>query len=237
MHNRSEGTWRRAVGLSRTGARLGFAVAALAAILLVAACSAGPAPSNGVARLDTPDPTAAAASGSPAPSEDVYQRLLAYSQCMRQHGVPKFPDPISNGSGGGGLRVAAGPGTGLDPNSASFQAAQQACQSLMPAAKTGTGGTIDPQQFQAMLAYSQCMRSHGLPDFPDPQQAPGGGVTMQLKGGPGSALDPNSPTFQAAQQACQALVPGAKFGISTSGGPTGPGGSSGPGGASTGGQP
>jgi hypothetical protein len=55
---------------------------------------------------------------------------------------------------------------------------------------------------QQALAFSACMRKHGLPDFPDPTFS-GGGVQMGIQSKPGSDLNPNSPTFQAAQQACQ----------------------------------
>jgi len=53
--------------------------------------------------------------------------LLKYASCMRAHGIPNFPDPVSNGHG------ASFPGTtGLDPHSQQFQSAQQACRSLLP---------------------------------------------------------------------------------------------------------
>ena len=53
-----------------------------------------------------------------------------------------------------------------------------------------------------MLAFSVCMRAHGLKDFPDPSN---GG--LQFQGDPGSDLDPSNPTFQKAQQACQKDLP------------------------------
>lgn len=53
---------------------------------------------------------------------------------------------------------------------------------------------------QAALQYSKCMRSHGVPKFPDPQVS-GNKVSMRLDKNAG--IDPNSPVFQAAQQACQ----------------------------------
>jgi hypothetical protein len=56
-------------------------------------------------------------------------------------------------------------------------------------------------------AYSHCMRSHGIRDFPDPTTR-GGGVGISLHGGPGSDLDRNNPRFKAANQACQSLMPG-----------------------------
>jgi hypothetical protein len=48
------------------------------------------------------------------------------------------------------------------------------------------------------------MRSHGLPTFPDPKELPGG-IGLQLGG---AGIDHNSPQFQAAQKACQSLMPG-----------------------------
>jgi hypothetical protein len=75
--------------------------------------------------------------GGVVPAAQQQQRihqLLVFAECMRSHGVPKFPDPTSNG-----LNFR---GAGIDPQSPQFQAAQQACQSLMPTVggTTGTGG-------------------------------------------------------------------------------------------------
>lgn len=68
-----------------------------------------------------------------------------------------------------------------------------------------------------MLAFSQCMRDHGV-DFPDPEiPADGGPIGMQFE------VDPNDPTFQAAQEACQEIFgegPGG-FVIGGTGGPVG----------------
>jgi hypothetical protein len=61
--------------------------------------------------------------------------------------------------------------------------------------------------YQKTLAYSQCMRTHGIPDMPDPQ-VNDQGVQIRI-GGPGhSGPAPNSPVLRAAQQACQKLMPG-----------------------------
>ncbi len=48
------------------------------------------------------------------------------------------------------------------------------------------------------LAYANCMRSHGVPDFPDPS----GQGDFVIHGGPGSDLVPSSPAFQAAERVC-----------------------------------
>src|SRR4051794_9194525 len=53
---------------------------------------------------------------------------VKFSQCMRQHGVKSFPDPDANG----GIRIEAGPGTGLDPQSPTFKSAQEACKKYQP---------------------------------------------------------------------------------------------------------
>jgi len=58
------------------------------------------------------------------------------------------------------------------------------------------------------VAYASCMRSHGVPAFPDPQvsAAPGGGVSVK-QAVPASAAEGN-PRFRIAQQACRSLLPG-----------------------------
>ncbi len=84
--------------------------------------------------------------------------------------------------------------------------------STAPAASsTGSGAQSSPgastNPFQQALAFSACMRANGIPDFPDPVQGPGGGVSLQLKAGPGSDMNPNSPQFQRAQNACRRFQP------------------------------
>jgi len=69
------------------------------------------------------------------------------------------------------------------------------------------GGRGGPAQMAKMEAYAQCMRTHGIADFPDPTAGPNGGAGFQLRGGPGSDIDPSSPKFQAADTACRPLLP------------------------------
>ncbi len=120
---------------------------------------------------------------------------LKYSQCMRAHGVANFPDPDSNGV------IGITSSSGIDPRSPAFQSAQKACAKDLP-----NGGKPNPQQLakakQAALAYSACMRAHGVKDFPDPDFS-GGGVSVRLGGPQGSDLDPNNPTFKQAQSVCR----------------------------------
>jgi hypothetical protein len=124
---------------------------------------------------------------------------LKFAECMRAHGVPNFPDPNSQGA------IQVGPSSGIDKGSPKFQAALQACQKVLP-----NSGRPSPQQLarmrQGALAFSACMRGHGVPDFPDPTFS-GGGIGVRIHIQPGSDLDPQSPVFQAAQQACQGHLP------------------------------
>jgi hypothetical protein len=130
------------------------------------------------------------------------QKALKLSECMRANGVPNFPDP--NGQG-------VIQGSGIDPNSPQFQKAQQTCAKQLG----GGAGTRSPAQIAraeaAALAFSKCMRSHGVPDLPDPQFSSGGGISIRITGhagGGNNGLDPNSPIFQKAQQTCGSLLPG-----------------------------
>jgi hypothetical protein len=153
-------------------------VMALAGLALgAAACSAGSA-GPGVAQVGS-SPNASASPRGRA----------AFAACMRKHGVPNFPDS-------GPITV----GRGIDPGSPQFRSAQQACRRMLP---QGGGGVVSAKDQAAFLAFAACMRSHGLPDFPDPDFS-GGGVS--IAGGPG--LDLGSPQFQAAQKACSHYLPG-----------------------------
>jgi hypothetical protein len=177
-----------------------MATAAACLVLLTTGCSKssrGPS----VAALTTPSAAASSAGGaaaSPAPGSSSPPKgeagLLAYSQCMRSHGVPDFPDPVGNS-----LQLRASQGSDLDPTSPQFVAAQKACKSLQPGG--ATGGKVSAADQANALKYSACMRQNGEPDFPDPVFSNGG---AQLKI---TNIDPNSPQFTAAQKACQSLQP------------------------------
>lgn len=125
---------------------------------------------------------------------------------MRAHGVTNFPDPSS----GGGINLD---GTGINPASPSFQAAQTTCFKLLP----GGGPVHNPHPSAALkaqvLAIAQCMRAHGVTNFPDPTltpPAPGqirrysmvedrNGVVIALP----STIDIRSPAFLQAAKTCR----------------------------------
>ena len=121
---------------------------------------------------------------------------LRFADCMRSNGVPDFPDPLQ---GGGFQRIS-----GLDKNSPALQAAQKACAKLAP----GGGPSRAPSESQklAALAFAKCMRSHGMPSFPDPtlSRRPTG-LAFFLQGmmfPVGAGLNPGSPAFQRSMAAC-----------------------------------
>jgi hypothetical protein len=118
-----------------------------------------------------------------------YQQALAYAQCMRAHGDPGFPDPNSQGL----FPHPAGP---------QYQPASRACGHLLPSQPV-TAAQNQEHVSQA-LKFSLCMRSHGVPSFPDPTIAQGGTAVGFKLGN----IDRNSPQFQAAVHACRKFEPG-----------------------------
>jgi hypothetical protein len=179
--------------------RIGLASLLLVA-LLAAACQGGsdePRVASGKG--------AGAAGATPTTaggSSDRFQKVVAYSKCMREHGVPKFPDPKPGPNGEPNLQITPDQ---LGVGQAQLQAAEQACQSLAPPSSPAR----QQGQYEAALKYADCMRKNGVPDFPDPKRGANGGVILG-----GAGVNPNSTSFQEAQQACQSIMqaPGAAAG-------------------------
>ena len=53
---------------------------------------------------------------------------------------------------------------------------------------------------QRLLAFAACMRSHGVPRYPDPTFS-NGGVSQGF--GPEDGVDSSSPAFREAQKTCE----------------------------------
>jgi hypothetical protein len=124
-----------------------------------------------------------------AASADKVEQARAYAQCIRENGVPNFPDPDPDGR----LRGAAHE-KGNDPT---FRAAQEKCRSLAPG---GEHQKSDPATVEQMRRFSQCMRDNGLPDYPDPD--PDGRLRD-----PGHEQQDN-PAYRAALEKCRQQLPG-----------------------------
>ncbi|HWH12852.1 MAG TPA: hypothetical protein VG165_17155 [Solirubrobacteraceae bacterium] len=187
------------------------AVAALLGMALVAAGCGGSSPSGGVAHLDALGRTASASpppSGSASPDpQAALAELTRFAACVRAHGVPEFPDPkLSTGGGSVKITMEARPGPHGTDDSASFQSAQQACRSLLPAGPSSGPSTPSVQVQSEYLKAVACVRSHGIPNLRDPTFA--GGVHVSLPAG----LDQSSPQVVRATAACGSLIAAAKAG-------------------------
>lgn len=73
-------------------------------------------------------------------------------------------------------------------------------QSTTPAAEAGRPASTEQSPLAQAQAYSQCMRDHGVANFPDPQLTPGGDYGYRTTG-----IDGESAAFQGALQACKDL--------------------------------
>jgi hypothetical protein len=172
-------------------------IAAAALALLAAACSGSPS-STGPG--GSPN-----AGGSPNS-----QSAVAYSHCMRSHGVPNFPDPSSSGG------IPKETAQQLGVSSSQLQAAQNTCQHLLP----NTGNIDDNpaalhQWWSQMLHFARCMHSHGVPNWPDPSPYPqdpvrptfnlhAAGIGFHLGAQPGNIV--NSPQIEAKVRQCESVV-------------------------------
>ena len=161
--------------------RAGALIATVAAIAVLAVACGGGGSSPGLA-------------GTTA-----YQKALAYAQCMRAHGEPSYPDPTSNG----GFIID---GRKDHLNGQLMQSANKTCQHLLP--KTPPMTAAQQRQVTAeALKYVACMRTHGIPDMPDPV-VNAQGVEFRIGGPKGKGPPPGSPVLRNAMQACQKLLPG-----------------------------
>jgi hypothetical protein len=193
-----------------------FVIAVGAFALLAAGCGGGGG-APGVASLGASGTTATTSTTTPGDSGPTGKALSGpgvgrggnfqigmnvgtvngakFSACMRKHGVTSFPDP--NGQG----VITIHSGMGIDPGSPAFKSARTTCDKLLPNGGQPTAAQLAQEQ-QQMLAFSACMRAHGIKDFPDPSN---GG--LKIGGRAGSDLNPSNQTFQKAQRACQGNLP------------------------------
>ena len=168
-------------------------LAAIAALAVVGLAGCGGSSSPHVASLGNSSNinNNRASTTTTLPNGNPTQLLDQWATCMRNHGDPGQVDPtidangvihITVGASANGPDVLGGPSGNTSPCSAYLTAASTALRGGHPLQKP------DPAKLEK---FSQCMRAHGIPDFPDPT---GGGLSIQVH--PGSDLDPHNPTFQ-----------------------------------------
>jgi hypothetical protein len=145
---------------------------------VVAACgSSGP----------TPGASATGAQPSSSPNQ------IAFAKCMRSHGIPSFPDPGAV-SDTGNTVFGIGLPADIDFQSPAFQAGMQGCQRLVRGKAPRPGP--DPQRMAALVRQAQCMRTHGVPNYPDPSVQNGPIVVGDVSD------SPQSPAFEHAAKLC-----------------------------------
>lgn len=124
------------------------------------------------------------------------QKALAFSRCMRSHGVPRYPDPTNGGT------VPKLSLQQLGVSLAQWQRAQTACTHLLP-----NGGGVSRAQVQqwmnGMRRFAQCMRSDGVSNWPDPVVDAGGNPEFYLDG----KVNQNAPQIKTKIQACLHWLP------------------------------
>lgn len=135
-------------------------IATVALALLLAACGGSPSSPRSGSSSNTGDST--------------HQSAVAFSRCMRSHGVSQYPDPDSSGN----LPKTSAQQLGV--SSSHFNAAETACRHLLPSGSLNfsseqqcyQAGDCPPALVQQMLTVgrkaARCMRNHGVPNWPDP---------------------------------------------------------------------
>ena len=160
-------------------------VAVVSLSLLAAGCG-GRGGSPGVASVASSTTTTAATT--------TQSGLVAFSSCVRSHGVPSFPDPQRYV--GGNVKLTIHQLSGDNPR---LRTALNDCGYLLPS----RGGSPDTaqqtrRQLEDELSFARCMRSHGVSRFPDPSAH--GGLTVEMVQAQG--IDVHSPAVLHVVQVC-----------------------------------
>lgn len=161
-----------------------MAPAALAASVLLAACSGGSHNQSAASREQAAE-----------------TKLADYARCMREHGFNAEVATLP--TGGRGLKIR---GRKSPIARGAAEAAERSCARYRPEPQTVN---VSPQQKvereEAVQRFAKCMREHGIEVE---ASAKGGNVQILLHGHPGSGgPNPESPAFQKAQSGCQKLLP------------------------------
>jgi hypothetical protein len=133
--------------------------------LLMAGCGGGGSP-----RVASVASSTSSAAGSSAAAASRDHALLLAGRCLRQHGIPNFPDPIIASSGPAkGQTILDKRGFLAVPKSVASQAIL-ACRTALEQAgiHSSSHPGASPQEIQNLLAFARCMRNHGVSNFPDP---------------------------------------------------------------------
>jgi hypothetical protein len=157
----------------------------VAFVIAVTACSGSPS---------TPRVAAATGGTGPHPTAPatVTQLIHTAAQCLRDHGIPNFPDPVLDTHG----ELQYDDQLLKNLPAAVSQAAQLACRSKIDAAQasaTAARPPATPQDIAQATRFAQCMRQHGWPNFPDPDSH----ASFQFSNPNDGPTTKRDPSFQA----------------------------------------
>lgn len=171
-------------------ARAAAAIIVTAGLVLLAACSSSPSSTG--------------ASGSSTSDGSTNSQLLAFSQCMRSHGLANFPDPQPSSNG----KFPSAQDLGVSQSQ--YQTAEIACQNLLP---VGANDQFPPAEVQQLLvgmrAFSQCMRANGVPNWPDPSVNSDGQPFFDVSAHGITRAQAHSAQLESKMATCQHLLPSA----------------------------
>ena len=137
----------------------------MAVIVAVVSAGCGGAPNSSgtsnAAAADTSSTTTATAArtvtANHTTTTSAREKAVKYAECLRAKGVSDFPDPNASGQF---------PSYGVSVTPTVWKSATTACKALAP---PGAGSAkLTPTQLSDALRFAQCVREHGVPDFPDP---------------------------------------------------------------------
>jgi hypothetical protein len=189
-------------------------VAAAAIVIgLLGGCSDKPS-SPGVPRLSGGAAPSASASAGENPngvtgdgSAERRAKLHAAAECIRQHGVPGYQDPLLTPDG----RVYTDARSLQDTaDETMMNTIEQQCGELIRAAKFSPEdqAPAPPKLIQAGVKSAECLRSHGLPNVQDPTASthftPGHGFGLNGSWLPSGGKE--DPTVKGALTACRSIL-------------------------------
>jgi hypothetical protein len=163
---------------------------ALALAGLIGLISAG-CGSNAASETGTASSTDTAGSTGADKKLTKQEKAVKFADCMRANGVPHFPDPDPNGDFN----------FGVDVTREVWLKAVDACKALKPPGALSSRRT--PEQQSAGLRFAQCVRDHGVKDFPDPVNGEPLIDTYKI---PSSNKPGGMTILNAATQACGGIV-------------------------------
>ncbi|MDJ0792019.1 MAG: hypothetical protein QNJ71_08985 [Acidimicrobiia bacterium] len=177
--------------------------------LVVAACSSSS--DDGVATLEDGGAPLESAENVAAEGTDE-EALLAFGACMRENGIPDFPDPVLNADGSVDFGVGNDPDPFPGVSDEVVEEAVTTCIDLLEGVAFGPGGVdFDLTEIEdRFVEFAACMRERGI-DIDDPDfsaLAPGGDGGLN----PFDGVDFEDPEVLAALEECQGIFADLGFG-------------------------